>query len=282
MIHKNCILSFFTIVFVMAWSCQGYCVSQWNKALPSSGDNLTAWPAAVVNQWGILDTLVSNYRRGERVLYKNSTTLTVGSGEVTVSNSGGSLRVFLQDSSNTDITTANLDSGASFSAGTQYYVYAATSSATAASSTYYISASSSAPTGPTYYAQLGSFTTDGSGNIVSQKVYSTVNGPVNADSSGQPPLQAIYNYGSSSSAYTLKTGGLLVAYGSVSVGASSSASISNLPFTSSGTYSCSATEAGSSVANENSGCTVGSGTSLTIYNNWPSGSLTMNWIAIGY
>ncbi len=259
---------------------QGFCVTQWNKAIPAAGDTKSAWPAAVTAQWSIMDTLVSNYRRGESLIYKNSTTLTVTTGEV--SNSGGSLRLFLKDTGNTDITTANLDTGASFSAGTQYYVYAGTSSSTASSSTYYISLSSSAPTGPTYYASIGSFITDGSGNIVSQKVYSTNYGPVNSDSNGQPGVQAVFNYSTSSSSYTLKTGGLLVAYGSVSVGASSSATITNLPFTSSTTYSCSASQAGGTVANEGPGCTVGSGSSLTIYNNWPSGSLTINWIATGY
>lgn len=264
-------------------SSPAWAVTNWNKALPASGDNLTAWPAAVGSQWSIVDTLLSNYRRGEKLIFKNSTTLTVGAGELVVSNSGASTRLFLQDSSNTDITTANLDSGASFSAGTQYYVYAATSSTTAASSTYYISLSSSAPTGPTYYAQLGSFTTDGSANVISNKVYSTVYGPVNADSSGQPPLQGLYDYGTSASASTYKAGGLIVAIGSQSVGASSNQSITNLPFTSSSTYRCIASNAnGNTTQNENLSCVNSTGTTATLYNNWPSGSTTIYWTAIGY
>lgn len=153
------------LTFLFLYSSQAWAVTQWNKALPSSGDNLTSWPAAVVSQWSILDTLFSNYQQGELLKYKNSTTITITSGQIVVSNTGASLRIFLSDSGNTDITSANLDSGGSFSNSTTYYVYAATSSPTAASSTYYISLSSSAPTGPTYYAQLGSFITDGSGNI---------------------------------------------------------------------------------------------------------------------
>jgi len=144
----------------------GWCVTNWNKALPLVGDNLTSWPAAVVAQWSILDTLLSNYRRAETLTYKNTTTITVAAGEVVVSNSGATLRIFLQDAGSTDITSANLDTGGSFSNSTTYYVYAGATSSTAASSTYYISLSSSAPTGPTYYVQLGSFTTDGSANIV--------------------------------------------------------------------------------------------------------------------
>lgn len=153
----------------------GFCVTQWNKAIPATGDNLTAWPGAVVSQWSIIDTLLSNYTRGESLIYKNATTLTILSGEVVVSNSGASLRIFLQDASNTDITTTNLDTGSSFSASTTYYVYAGTSSATASSSTYYISLSSSAPTGVTYYKQLGRFTTDSNSNIYAGNI---VNNPI--------------------------------------------------------------------------------------------------------
>ncbi len=75
------------------------------------------------------------------------------------------MRLFLSDAGNTDITSANLDTGSSFSNSTTYYVYSSASSSTAASSTYYISLSSTAPTGPTYYAQLGYFITNGSGAI---------------------------------------------------------------------------------------------------------------------
>lgn len=145
-------------------------VTQWDKSIPSSGNNLTAWPAAVTAQWSIMDTLLASYRQGERLTYNNTTTIVVTSGQVVVSNSGATLRIFLSDSGNTTLSTANLDSGSSFSAGTTYYVYAAGASSTAASSTYYISLSSSAPTGPTYYFQLGSFTTDGSGNITASGI----------------------------------------------------------------------------------------------------------------
>lgn len=165
----------FLVLFLILLTTPAFAVSQWDKTLPSSGANLTAWPAAVQAQWSILDTLLANYRYGEIITYKNSTTLTVTTGQVVVSNSGASLRVFLTDAANTDITTANLDSGASFSAGTTYYVYAATSSATAASSTYYISLNSTLPTGPTYYTQLGSFTTDGSGNVSAAAIVNNSN-----------------------------------------------------------------------------------------------------------
>lgn len=158
-------------ILISIASTNGYCVTQWDKAIPAAGNSKSAWPGQVTAQWSIVDTLISNYRRGENLTYKNATTITITLGEVVVSNSGASLRIFLQDPGSTDITTANLDSGGSFGASTTYYVYAAASSSTAASSTYYISASASAPTGPTYYVQLGSFITDGSANIVASAIY---------------------------------------------------------------------------------------------------------------
>lgn len=142
-----------------------WAVTQWTKAIPATGDNLTAWPAAVTAQWSIMDTLFSNYRQLMPIVYKNSTTATVNSGEIVVSNVSGSLRLFLQNTSNTDITVSNLDTGSSFSNSTTYYVYAGTSTNTDSAATFYISLSSSAPAGVTYYKRLGNFTTDSSGNI---------------------------------------------------------------------------------------------------------------------
>lgn len=156
-----------SLLFLVSLSTNGWCVTQWNKAIPAAGDSKSSWPGQVTAQWSILDTLLSNYRQGENLTYKNTTTITVTLGQVVVSNAGASLRLFLNDPGNTDITSSNLDTGSSFSNNTTYYVYSATSSTTASSSTYYISLSSSAPTGPTYYFQLGSFTTNSSGQISS-------------------------------------------------------------------------------------------------------------------
>lgn len=165
----------------------GWCVTQWNVGIPTTGESKSAWPGEVHSQWSIIDTLLSNYKRNMVISYTSTTSLTVAAGECTVSNSGGSVRLFLQNAGNTAITSANLDSGASFSAGTTYYVYAATSSTTAASATFYISLSSSAPTGPTYYLQLGYFTTDGSGNITPNIINTNI--PVTGLASWTSPSQ---------------------------------------------------------------------------------------------
>lgn len=158
------------VLALLLLATPAWAVTQWSLTLPVVSDSKSAWPAAVHSQWTIMDTLLSNYRRGMVVAYSSASTLTVSAGECTVSNSGGSTRLFLQNAANANITSANLDTGASFSNSTTYYVYAGTSSATAASATYYISLSSSAPTGVTYYLQLGNFTTDGSGNILSPAI----------------------------------------------------------------------------------------------------------------
>lgn len=142
-----------------------FAVTQWAKSsLPATGDNLTDWPADVNAQWSITDTLVSNYRRGYTLSYSSGATLVASSGEIVVSNSGGTVRLFLADTSSTNITFANIDTGAEASA-TTYYVYCGTNSATASACTFYLSTSSSAPTGVTYYARLGSIYNDASSNI---------------------------------------------------------------------------------------------------------------------
>lgn len=146
---------------------QGWCVTQWTKTnLPATGDNLTAWPTAVNAQWSILDTLLSNYRRGYNLGYSSGSTLSTSPGEIVVSNSGGTVRLFLQDAGSGSVTFSNIDTGVEANS-TTYYVYCGTSTATDAACTYYISLSSSAPTGVTYYARLGSFYNDASGNITS-------------------------------------------------------------------------------------------------------------------
>ena len=142
-----------------------FAVVQWSKSsLPATGDNLTDWPTDVNAQWSITDTLVSNYRRGYTLSYSSGSTLVASSGEIVVSNSGGTVRLFLADTSSTNITFANIDTGAEAS-GTTYYVYCGTSSATASVCTFYLSTSSTAPTGITYYARLGSIYNDASSNI---------------------------------------------------------------------------------------------------------------------
>lgn len=105
-----------------------------------------------------IDNLLSNYCN-EYLQYNSSTIITVIAGTCVVSNSQGTIRLFLQDTSNTNLTSTNLDTG-SITASTTYYVYATAATNAATTSTYYISANNTAPSGQTYYYRIGSFTTD--------------------------------------------------------------------------------------------------------------------------
>ncbi len=120
-----------------------------------------------------LDSLLATYCN-QYLSYTSSSSLTVSAGSVTVSNSGGTIRLMLQNTSPTVITSANLDTGA-LASGTTYYVYATAATNAATAATYFISASNTSPSGQTYYYQIGSFTTDANTQIagVFNNYYST-------------------------------------------------------------------------------------------------------------
>lgn len=95
-------------------------------------------------------------------------------------------------------------------------------------------------------------------------------------------IASILDYGTSASASTSKTqSALKVAYGTLSIAASSNTAISNLPFTSSSSYVIIITQSTNSVANENLVAIPNSGSGATVYNKWPSGTLSISWMAIG-
>lgn len=175
---------FLALLFLIAQSQEGFCVTQWAKGVPAATDLKSIWPATSQANNSILDTLLQNYQRGFYITYSSATTLLIGPGELVVSNSGGGTRLFLVKSTTTNVTSANLDTG-SITGSTTYYVYAGTSTATAASPTFYISLSSTAPSGVTYYEQIGTFTTDSSSNfqgIINNNVYNFVQAPVSKSS----------------------------------------------------------------------------------------------------
>lgn len=227
-----------------------------------------------------LDNLLANYHQSMSLHYDSASQITASLGSVTVSNSDGSIRLMLYNSTNTTVTWADIDTGAEAS-GTTYYVYAIAASASATAATFKISANSTSPSGITYWKKIGSFYNDGSSNIDRSQIFSEPYGTATNDASGAKMVTAIYDYASSSSSFTNKTGALKIAYGSVSVGASSSASITNLPFSSSSSYSCTASQGSGAAQVENVGCVPSSGSALTINNNWPSGSTTVYWMAVG-
>lgn len=143
----------------------GNCLQQWNINLPQATDSKSNWPAEVQAQWNVQDNLLSNFRQGLYLTYSSASAITMGVGQVTVSTGGAQPRLFLTNTTTSSLTTANLDTGASFASSTTYYIYAGATSSTASLATGYISLSNTAPAGVTYYSQLGNFTTDSNGNI---------------------------------------------------------------------------------------------------------------------
>lgn len=95
-------------------------------------------------------------------------------------------------------------------------------------------------------------------------------------------IGSILDYSTSTSSSTAKLpASLKIAYGSQSISASSSATITNLPFTSTGSFQVFINQGTNSTANENLVATIVSASSITIFNKWPSGTLTINWFCIG-
>lgn len=139
--------------------------ASWDKDSPDI-DSLyvdECFTAILTNQSAI-DSLLAGYRKGARLTYTSESTVTVGSGQVVVSNSDGSVRLFLSNSSTTSVTFSNIDTGTE-SASTQYYVYAYTNSTSASTFSCIVSSSATSPTGATYYAKIGSFYNDPNSNM---------------------------------------------------------------------------------------------------------------------
>ncbi len=113
-----------------------------------------------------LDRLLSNYRTGCNLVYLSASTVTIESGEITVSNSGGTIRLMQQNTSSGSVDiTSDFDTG-SEAVSTTYYIYAYQNTVTDSDFDLVISAGSSAPTGTyTYYKRLGSFYNNADGDI---------------------------------------------------------------------------------------------------------------------
>jgi hypothetical protein len=111
-----------------------------------------------------LDSLLANYRSGVKIKYNSASQLTLTAGEVTVSNSDGSVRLMLSNSGDTTVTWSDIDTGSEAS-NTTYYVYAVATSTSQTTISFKISTSSTSPSGITYYKKLGSFLNDSSSDI---------------------------------------------------------------------------------------------------------------------
>jgi len=137
----------------------------WNKSIPATSENPQAISPDVIENNTATDLMLQNYRDGNVYVKLISTSeIDIGPGGVMLSNSGGSTRLMVANASLTAMSSTNIDTG-SISPSSTYYIYAYASSTTATTFSVIYSASSTSPTGITYYAQLGKFTTDGSSNF---------------------------------------------------------------------------------------------------------------------
>ena len=216
------------------------------------------------------------------LVYASASTVTATAGSTVCENSAGTLIEMRRNTSSTVISWADIDTGAEGNA--TYYVYAV-ADADATVATFKISLSSSAPSGVTLYKQVGSFV-NASGDITKTSIAAPPYAPTPSDASGKPPISANYSYNTATSSFTEVTGGLKVAYGYIADAPIAGTAITNLPFTSSSTYSCVLGTAGFSRGTiVEPTCLNSSGSSMTVYGNHTDGvgyNRAAYWVAVGY
>lgn len=226
-----------------------------------------------------LDNLLSNYRKGMSLLYNSASQLDISTGEITVSNADGSIRLMLHNTTNTTISFSDLDTGAEASA-TTYYIYAIAASSSATSATFKISASSTSPSGFTYYKKIGSFYNNSSSDIDQGKIYTEPYGFAMTDSSGfvSGAIGAVYDYGTSSSTSTRRNlSSYYIAHGVTTDGTA----ITNLPYTSTTSYECSCLMQAAGGISQNVQITSKTATSFTCSDGLGNGN-SIDWKCFGY
>lgn len=149
-----------------------------------------------------LDRVLSHYREGCYAYAKDSASFYVSVGEVTCSNSAGTIRKFRSNTSATTVTWSNLDTGSEATSTTYYYYAVADADATTFTIT--ISANSTSPTGVTYYRKLGAFYNNADGDIEIGGIIEMFSGHVDSippgyvlcdGSNGTPDLQDYFIIG---------------------------------------------------------------------------------------
>ncbi len=269
----------YSLVFLLMITSVAYSADEWNKLTPLETSAKADYPAAVTQNNTAIDRVLSGYSN-ITLYYTSAITVTATSGQIVCSNAAGTVRKMRNNPATTAISFSDIDTG-SEAASTIYYVYAS-ADADASTVTFKISLSSTSPTGVTYYKKIGSFYNDASSNIDKLEIKTIPYGYVASDSEGSPPITAIYNYSTSSTSYTSKTGEYKVAYGAVSIAGHGTQAITNLPFTGASTYSCSATFSGTAAWNDGyAGAVMDSGSQATITNQQGS-TRTINWRCGGY
>lgn len=146
----------------------GIANAEWDANIPLTGDNLTDFPTDNQENLDRLELVLREYPKGITISYSSASTLVASTGGVVCSDSGGTTKKFRGNTSTTNITFSDIDTGAEASS-TTYYVYA-TCDAVATTASFKVSTSSSAPSGITSYKRIGSFINDSSSNITASSI----------------------------------------------------------------------------------------------------------------
>jgi hypothetical protein len=163
-----------TLILVLTTVNPCFAVTQWRNG---AGDNtiLGTENASDIDSVSYnnivapLDNLLSKYREGCAISYVSASSISVGIGQLVLSNSDGSIRLMANNTAATTVTFSDLDAGAE-ATSTTYYVWAVVSAVSDTTFTVKLSTSSTAPSGITYYRRLGNIYNDSSSNIQSDKI----------------------------------------------------------------------------------------------------------------
>ncbi len=261
------------LLSILLLTGNAYGADQWDKTKFADTTLIPDAPGLMRVNNEAIDRILVDYQEGADVFYSSAIAVTVSPGSVACSNSGGTIRRLRTNTSTTSVGWANIDAGAE-EASTTYNVFAVAD--TDATTFTVMISKSSAPTGATYYKKLGSFYNDASSNIDRAKIYTNTYGHTVNDNSGIPEIVSVYDYGTSTSSYTVKESAMKIAFGNVA----DDSTVSNLPFTSTGSYAIVATME-SGIISQNVRISGKSATGFTIGDGLGNG-LTINWIAVGY
>ncbi len=215
---------------------------------------------------------MSGYRNKCNVTYKDADEVTVSAGSIVFTGDSGKYRIRVNATA-TDVGWGDIDTGSE--ADTTYYVYAL-ADAEATTMTFTISTEGDEAVGPdgaTYWKKIGSFVNNTDIEEASVKDYF-------------PGFSfrdiEVYDYTTSASVFTVKDFATIkIAYGSISIGGSSSQAITNLPFTSNATYEAVVCFGSDPTGNDDPPHIIlDNGTQMTITHN-SGAEETFRWIAIG-
>ncbi len=157
---------FWGLLIVMLLAGQVQAADGWQKSEPTTARAVSDLSAYQAQNNAAIDLMFSNYRENADITYLSAATLTVGTGGIMASNSGGTIRLMVRNTAALTLTWSNIDIG-SEATSTTYYIWGKITNITDTTFTGVISTSStlSGVSGLTYGRRLGSFYNDASGNI---------------------------------------------------------------------------------------------------------------------